>query len=176
MDYKVPEKITSGYSYEFALELPAYPPDDGWSVSLAIRLPGVAAQKVEAVHNGSVYVFAISPSVSGALPGGLAAWQCSAERSDIERVLVDQGRMEISPDLMDDDTDPRSKAEMMIDAIDAVLQDRATDGQSEIMYNGRQLKYMPVGDLLRLRSYYLDLLPEAQNEPNCELIRFGNVR
>lgn len=172
---KVPEKIISGFSYEFFLDLPDYPPADGWSVSLAIRLAGGAAQKIDAVHNGSVYVFTISPSVSGALPGGLAAWQCSAERSDEVRKLVDSGRMEITPDLMDEDSDPRSKAEIMIEAIDAFLQDRATDGQAEIMYKERQLKYMPVGDLLRLRSYFYDLLPEAQNEPNCELIRFGHV-
>ena len=174
MEYKVPEKITSGYSYEFALDLPEYPPSEGWAVSLALRLPGFDAQEIEAVHNGSVYVFTISPSVSGALPGGLAAWQCSAERSD-ERVLIDSGRMEIAPDLLADDTDPRSKAEIMIDAIDAVLQDRATDGQAEIMYKERQLKYMSVGELLRLRNYFSTLLPEVQNEPTCELIRFGHV-
>jgi len=175
MDNKVPEKIISGFSYEFALDLPAYPPGEGWSVFLAIRLPGADAQKIEAVHNGSVYVFTISPSVSGALPGGIAAWQCSAERSDNERTLVDNGRMEIAPDLMNNETDPRSKAEIMIDAIDAVLQDRATDGQAEIMYKERQLKYMSVNELLRLRSYFIDLLPEAQNEPNCELVRFCHV-
>jgi hypothetical protein len=50
--------------------------------------------------------------------------------------------------------DGRSHARKVLDAIEAVMEDRATVDQKRVQINGRELERFPITDLIKLRQTY----------------------
>jgi hypothetical protein len=72
------------------------------------------------------------------------------------RYQVETGTVVIEPDiaLLDDTDDTRSDTKVALDAIDAVLANRATLDQMSYTIAGRSLSRTPIEDLLVLRDRY----------------------
>ena len=176
MDF--PLQLNAGFDTDFLLEDLPYSADDGWTLKFILRPVDSEPLEFEAAPEptGTAYRFFLSSSSTAHLPGGLAAWQCAAERPDgetPERRLIASGRIEIVPDFSNVAADPRSFVERMLAGIDAALEGRVDDPACEMEYDGRKVRYMSTSELLRLRGYFLELLPG--NEPTHELIRFKNA-
>ncbi|MCP3967830.1 MAG: hypothetical protein GY718_16005, partial [Lentisphaerae bacterium] len=71
-------------------------------------------------------------------------------------------KVRLHADLSDSNVDPRSYPEKMLEAINAVLAGKLDNPVTETEYNGRRLKYMPPGELIRLRTLFLSMLPQNQ--------------
>lgn len=168
-----PIRLNAGFDNTWDVEAEDYPAADGWTLKYVLRPVGAEPIEITAtIPSETAFRFVFSKSSGAALSGGIAAWQCSAERLE-ERILLASGRVEIIPDFNNKAVDPRSRPEIMIAAIDAALEGRADDPACEYEYDGRKVKYMSTSELLRLRGYFLELLPD--NNETHELIRFTNV-
>lgn len=150
-----------------------YPPAD-YALSYEARLEGTGTTKISisASEDGSDYLVEVSQTTSAAWIPGTYQWDAYMTRSaDSERVRVDSGSFEVEPNRATSSDDPRSHAKIMLDAIEAQLEGRATDRQLDILsYSlpSRAASRDPA-QLRSWRNYYAQLV---RNEANAE--RVGN--
>ena len=64
--------------------------------------------------------------------------------------------------------DMRSHARKVLDAINATLEGRASKDQQSISLNGRSLQYTVIADLLTLRSQYMQLVKQEEQEDRIQ--------
>jgi hypothetical protein len=84
-------------------------------------------------------------------------WYWSAyltRTSDSARVQVDDGEFTVEANRAVDPSDTRSHAQRTLDAIEAVIEGRATDAVQSYTIGGRQINKMGADDLIRWRNYY----------------------
>ena len=82
-------------------------------------------------------------------------WYAFITRSaDSERVSVDEGRTEIVVNFANTNADLRSHAKKVLDAIEAVLENRASQDQMSYSIAGRSLSRMSIDDLMTFRNRY----------------------
>jgi len=149
-----------------------YPPASH-TLTYAARLEGDGTDSIAitASADGSDYVVEVASATTADWTAGDYAWQAYITRdSDSERVTVDYGAWEVVADRANATTDPRTHAKIVLDAIEAVLETRATRDQASYSIAGRSLSRMPVGELLSLRNYYAQVVA---GEDAAERIRNG---
>ena len=74
--------------------------------------------------------------------------------SDSQRIAVDNGRAELVEDFSDSNADVRSHAKTVLDAIEAVIENRASQDQMSYSIAGRSLSRMSIDDLMKFRDRY----------------------
>lgn len=135
-----------------------YPPAS-YTLSYEARLEGagVTGITLTATEDGSDYLVEVSQATSANYTAGDYQWDAYITRdSDSERVRVDHGSLEIKPDRATSTDDPRSHAKIMLDAIDAALEGRASNTQLDILsysYPTTSAQRDPES-LRRWRNYY----------------------
>lgn len=127
---------------------------------------------ITAGESGSDYIVSIPAATSATYAPGVYAWQAFIERTaDSERVTVGYGVWTVAADTAaDQTTDQRSFARRALDAVEAVLEKRATTDQEEYSIAGRSLKHTPLPDLIVLRD---KLKAEVRAEELAEQIKKG---
>ena len=80
------------------------------------------------------------------------------------------GRFRLEQDLEHaaEDFDPRSTAEITLEAIDAMLANRATVQQRWVAVGGKAIGYSPISELKQWREYYREQLAAEQAQANRE--------
>ncbi|MFS9668775.1 hypothetical protein, partial [Klebsiella pneumoniae] len=76
------------------------------------------------------------------------------ETSSSNRIIVDQGELDVTVDLDVNAVDPRTHAEKMLQKIEAVLENRADADVSSYSIAGRSLTKMSPEELLTWRDAY----------------------
>jgi len=110
--------------------------------------------KVAATEASTYYLFSIASTDSAAFTQGHYHWQLEiTETATSNRIIIDTGTLDIDFDL-DDNVDPRSHAQVMIDKIESVLQGKADADVASYSINGRSLTKMSFEDLNSARDYY----------------------
>lgn len=110
---------------------------------------------VAAVETTDAYIVEVSHSTTDNYNSGDYHWDAYITRSsDSERLIVDKGRTRIDVDLATSTADVRTHAKKALDAIEAVIENRATIDQSSFSLAGRSLSRMSVDELLQFRNYY----------------------
>lgn len=149
------DTLIVGDTLDFLTTVEDYPPADGWTLKyrLVPRVSGTAIT-ITAATEGTDYRVQESPTTTAAWTAGEYTWNSWVEKSGA-RYTVDQGliTLEVNPATITAH-DGRSHARKVLDAIDAVIESRATLDQMEYAINGRSLKRTPIGDLLKLRQHY----------------------
>ncbi len=168
MKTNIPSSIVSGATIEFIKDLTVknshYTPDL-WD--LAYHIVGAARLDVEAIawteDPTKYFISLVAESDDGPLPAGQYFFQAHATdvSNTSDKRLVDSGRINVLVDLSNDDLetyDGRSKAELMVEAIDALLAGKALRGdQAGYTIGQRTLTRIPVDQLLEWRKYYAAL-------------------
>lgn len=115
---------------------------------------------ITASESGTDYVIEVASTTTDDYEPGTYAWAAYITRSsDSERMRVGEGTWQLRRDLAaEDGADPRSHARRVLDAIEATIEGRASKDQSAYSIEGRSLSRMPVGELLQLRSHYVNLV------------------
>jgi len=109
---------------------------------------------VTGVVDGNDYLFTITSVASADFDVGHHHWQLEVTRtSDSERIVIQTGSWDIITDL-DNNVDPRTHAEIMLDKIETVLQGRADADVLSYSINGRSLSKMSPSELVEWRDYY----------------------
>ena len=148
----IPTTATAGLSYAATVDLSAYPAPD-WVLSLHMR--GVGSIDLTATPDGASHAF----SASGATTADWAAgeyWYSLRATDGADVVEIETGQLRVLPDLVGAGAgyDGRTQAEIALDAIDAVLANRATIDQQRYRINNRELYRTDIADLLKLRTFY----------------------
>ena len=153
-----PNEVTVGSYIQWKRpDLSADYPVASYSLIYILRARGGGAAEITFTANeiNGEYVVQIPSTTSAAWTAGQYHWQAEIQRtSDSSRVLVDSGDITILPDLDDNNTDPRSHAEIMVDKIQSLLEGRADKDVSSYSIQGRSLAKMSITDLLQWRDYY----------------------
>ena len=165
-----PVKIIAGDSVSWRKSLSEYPASDGWVLKYALRGGGSAIDLIAAA-DGDDHLITITAAISAAYVAGDYTWTSFVTKTT-ERYTISTGPLTIEPDPVGQaaDVDLRSHAKIVLDAIDAVLEGRATTDQEEIEIEGEKLKRTPIADLLKMRSFYIT---EYQREIEAEKIAKG---
>lgn len=146
------DRIVAGATFDHTVTLTAYPAPD-WALALALRGAGVI--NLTATPEGASHRFVVAAATTAVFAPGVHWYVLRATR-DGEVVQIDDGQIEIAPDLTAQlaGFDGRSHAERVLAAIEAVIEGRATIDQQSYQINNRQLARTPIPDLLLLRSKY----------------------
>lgn len=149
----MPQNITAGDTLKYTLEAPAdYLPSAGYTATLAIRGPQLIT--ITGSVDGTSFVFEETAATTASWAEGLYNYVIFVEKAT-EQVSIETGQTTITlrADLQTQ-TDVRTHARKVLDAIEAVIENRATTDQKSYSINGRSLERTPISELLSLRNYY----------------------
>jgi hypothetical protein len=123
--------------------------------------------------SGTGFVYTAAPEVTAEYTPGTYRYDFEVYISEgegddeevTERYIVESGYIDILPDMTAATKyDIRSHAKRTLDAIEAVIEGRATTDQQMYMIQGRQLVRTPIADLLKFRAAYLAEYKAEQNK------------
>ena len=110
---------------------------------------------IVATNSGDDYLFTAASTVTANYVAGLYHYQIEVlETSSSNRIVVDQGELDVTVDLDVNAVDPRTHAEKMLQKIEAVLENRADADVSSYSIAGRSLTKMSPEELLTWRDNY----------------------
>lgn len=149
------ETLIVGDTLDFLTTVADYPPADGWTLKYRLipRTSGTAIT-LTATTSGTDYRVQVAPATTGAWTAGEYSWSSWVEKTGA-RYTVSSGLVTLIADPSAATTfDGRTHARRTLDAIEAVIEGRATLDQQEYQIGNRTLKRMPIADLLKFRSLY----------------------
>lgn len=150
-----PRSILAGMTLEHRV-VTTYHAAPEWTLRAILRGPG-HIDDLQAVHDGRNHVFRASAAATAQWLPGEYVYSLRATDEDGVVMELDSGTVLVRPDismLPAAGYDARSHVARVLDAIEAVIEKRATLDQEEYRINNRELKRTPIGDLLRLRDRY----------------------
>lgn len=133
-----------------------YPPAD-FDLSYAAIKEGDGTSKIEitGTADGDAFLVSVPSANSLAWVPGTYLWTAYITRkSDSERITVGGGKFIVQANLATSQDDPRSHARKMLDAIEALLENRATKESSSYEINGRKLTRLSPAELMDWRKHY----------------------
>ena len=98
------------------------------------------------------YIESASSTTTGYAVGDYVWEAYITKTSSSNRIMVDSGRTSITENLANTNADLRSHAKKVLDALEAVIENRATMDQSSMSIAGRSLSRMSVDELLTFRN------------------------
>jgi hypothetical protein len=150
----LPSRLYAGDSLERQFELPEYPASDGWVLRFVLVSAG-AQITFSTVASGAAHALSINSAVSGTWVAGRYRWQTYVERL-AQRTTLATGEIEILPDLAAATAglDTRTHVRRTLDNIEAVIEGRASSAVASYQIAGRELRHIPIPELLELRDRY----------------------
>lgn len=135
------------------MTLTAYPAPD-WSLSVILR--GAGSIDIAATTDDNIHVIEQDGTTTGTWAPG-SYWYSVRVTDGVDTFEIESGNIEILPDLESAgaDYDGRSHNKRTLDAIEAVIEKRATLDQERYRINNRELYRTPIGELIKLRTQYL---------------------
>lgn len=151
---KIPNKITAGESVSWAVSLSDYPASSDWTLTYTL-VKSDAHIQIVAGSDGDDHIVEVAYSTSAGYAPGAYAYQGHVSNGT-ERYLVDSGIIEISTDFSGQETgyDGRSHVKKVLDAIEAVLESRASKTQLSQTVGSTQVQHMTLDQLIRARDEY----------------------
>ena len=152
--------IKAGLTTRFDVSYPRYPTTTFNQATLFLRGPGKL--DIAAVVVGPAFRFNVSSVESKALTPGLYAFEIRVSNG-VDTYCAEQGRINVEQDITTlDSFDAQTDDEKSLEAIRAVLGNRATSDQQRITFKGRELEKTPIPELIRLESHFLFRVNEAR--------------
>lgn len=148
----IPDTIRAGATLDIPVVLTAYPAPD-WGLKLILR--GPEQIDLDSADDDAAHSLGAAASVTSDWAPGKYWWQLRAIRG-AEVVIVEDGQLTITPDLalVEGAHDGRTHAERVLDAINAVIEGRASIDQESYTIKDRSLNRTPLADLIMLKSKY----------------------
>lgn len=153
----MPASMVAGDSLvvDFSAAATEFPAAQGWSVTLVlVPVAGGALLSINCTGGASSWTAAITPTQSQGLVAGKYSFALRAAKSGL-RSTIEKGDINVLPDVVANQ-DQRTKYQRILDAIDAVLESRATSSDLRTRFpDGREVERVPHAELLKLRDYYV---------------------
>ncbi len=169
-----PDEIVAGTTVEWRREDLADYPAPTWTLTyrLVERKADGMAIAITASASGTYHAVSVDKATTATWPPGTYLWAAYVD-DGTKRLRVDSGTLRVVADLaaLPPGYDPRSHARRALEAIEAVLEKRAS--REDLMYrlpDGRQLQRIPTAELILLRDRYR---AEVAREAEAERIANG---
>lgn len=159
-----PTRFTAGETLEWTKALAEFSAADGWQLDYYFRSNGGGGFDVTASADGSSWRAVVAAATTQPLAAGDVSWQAWVSKAGA-KYLVDEGTARVLASLAavtaPSAVDTRSRAKRILDAIDAMIEGKATLDQQEYTIDtgagSRSLKRIPIPDLIALRETYARL-------------------
>jgi len=116
---------------------------------------GAHAFTITATETSDDYIVEVASATTENYNSLQYKWYAFITRtSDSERVAVDDGYTFLVDDYANTNADQRTHAKKVLDAIEALLENRASQDQMSYSIAGRSLSRMSIDDLLKFRDRY----------------------
>lgn len=148
-----PESFIAGDTWRWTRTLADYPAST-WTLTYRAR-SRESSFEITATASGADHSVTVAKATTAAYKAGIYAW--TAQVTDgTTRTTVASGLWTVAPDPANTGAglDPRSHARRVLEAVEAVLEGRATKDQEEYAINGRSLKRESRETLLKFRNQY----------------------
>lgn len=160
-----PLELRAGDTWEWRRDdLTADYPADMWTLTYRFK-NAAGGFEVTSTADGSNFAVSVAASTTAGYAAGTYSWAAQAVNGTTKKT-VDTGTLKVLPNLFAGSastaTDQRTHAKKVLDAIEAVIEGRATLDQEEFQIGGRMLKRTSIPHLLKLRSRYLDEVAREQ--------------
>lgn len=169
-----PAELRAGDTWKWTRSLADYSAAAGWTLKYRFRHPTAAGFEIVASASGSDFAITVAAATTAAYTAGKYTWQAWVEGGSSEKYSVDEGTLAVLPDYRSGTAsatlDDRSHARKVLEAIEAVIENRASRDQESYKIADRELKRTPLADLLKLRTRYQ---AEAAAEEAAEKIANG---
>ena len=141
---------------------------------------------ITATEADDTYFVEVASSTTASYADGDYIWNAFITRtSDSQRIRVDTGRSTVVKNLANTNADLRSHAKIVLDAIEAVIENRASMDQSSMSIAGRSLSRMSIDELMTFRDRYkaeylkeikLARIRNKQGSGNTVKVNFGSTQ
>lgn len=146
-----------GSTVDFLTTIDDYPPADGWTLKhrfTPLAAGGGTAFTLTATTSGTDYSTQVSPATSALWTAGDYAWFSWVEKTGA-RIDIESGQVTLLPDPSSATSlDNRSHNRIVLAAIRAVIEGRASVDQMEYSIADRSLKRTPLADLRAMEKDY----------------------
>ena len=129
-----------------------FPASDGWTVTHSF-VNSSSAFSTTSTASGDSHLTTIAAVTSASVAAGDYEWQSYATKG-AERYPVGSGSITVNANFATGATDGRSHVKTVLDAIQAVIENSATNDQASVSINGRSITKYSLTELLELRSLY----------------------
>jgi len=132
-------------------------PTASYSAEYVARITGGGSNEIKflATERSTYYWFEVDSATSAAFSPGRYHWQLEiTQTSTGNRLVVDRGEFTAVVDLDENQSDPRTHAEIMLNKIESVLENRADGDINSYAIAGRSLTKMTPEELMKWRDAY----------------------
>ncbi len=159
-----PATIRAGDFITWVKTLTDYPASAGWALSYTLINAAVKIT-INASASGADHLVSVAAATTGSYAAGSYTWMARVTKGT-EIYTVETGSMQILPNLAALSTyDGRSHAKVMVEAIEAAIQGRASSVQLRMAINNRSIEYLSPTELIKWLSFYrAEVAKEAQAE------------
>lgn len=155
-----PLELRAGLTWEWERDLFDYPAPT-WVLTYWFKQQAAAGGKFSVIATavGTFHHVKVLPATNDAYAADDYSWVAVAS-DGTDSIQVDSGNVRLLPKYNADEAlDDRSHAKKVLEAIEAVIADRATKDQEEFTIisdtgSQRSLKRTPLADLIKLRARY----------------------
>lgn len=148
----LPDKIGAGLTFDRLITQTAYPAPE-WSISVLLRGPGVI--NLTSTDEGTQHRLTANAAETANWVPGLYSYSARVTNG-ADTHEIEAGQLVVQADLANatEGHDGRSHAQRSLEAIEAVIEKRASMDQERYRINNRELYRTPISDLLKLRDLY----------------------
>lgn len=147
-----PLSETAGNTWRWTREFEDYPAST-WTLTYYFRNASDNFDIV-ATASGDTHSVTVAKATTAAYAAGVYHWRAFVD-DGTSRFEVDSGTLTVNPDpTVASALDMRAHAEKVLDAIEAVIENRASKDQESYSIEGRSLSRTPIADLIKLRNKY----------------------
>ncbi len=152
-----PTTAIAGDTWEWTKDFTDYPAST-WTLTYYAR-SREGEFNFNATADGDTHAVTVAAATTAAYKAGRYGWT-AVVTSGTERHTVGAGHLVVTPDPANTGAghDPRSHARKTLEAIEAVIEGRATMDQQRYTIGGRSLDRTPLKDLLEFRTQYRALV------------------
>ena len=156
------EEFVAGDTFDQTVEVADYPASEGWTLKYSLTARFATPTQLTIILTASTnadgvrYDLEEAPATTAAWEPGAYTWARWVEKSGARQTLNESGQLVIKSDPANtaQGHDGRTHAKKVLDAIEAVIENRATLDQENYTIAGRSLSRTPLKELQKLRADY----------------------
>jgi len=160
----IPLNVRAGDTLKWKVSNSDFKASDGWTYKFKMSTASNKFGEYSSSADGADHQVTIEEGVTANWVAGTYRYVAWFEDTGGDRWTVDEGRLVIKADLAaaSSAVDLRTHAMTALDAVEAVLESRASLDQQKYEIAGRSLDRTPVPDLLAFRDYYRKEVEEQE--------------
>lgn len=126
-----------------------------WSYSAILEASPATKITINATGSGTTYTVEVASATTATYTAGVYHWTGYITRtSDSERIALDKGTFELLENAATSSVDPRSHVKKTLDALEAMIEGKATRDQKSYSIGDRSLERMSPGELMMWYDKY----------------------